>query len=32
VTAPAANLGHRLTRARRDSLLVPQPILREKQI
>ncbi len=32
VTAPAANLGHRLTRASRDSLLVPQPILREKQI
>ncbi len=31
VTAPSANLGHRLTRAGRAPLLVPQPILREKQ-
>lgn len=32
VTAPSANLGHRLTSARRDSLRIPQPVLREKQI
>ena len=31
VTAPSANLGHRLTKDGRAPLLVPQPILREKQ-
>jgi peptidoglycan/LPS O-acetylase OafA/YrhL len=32
VTAPSATLGHRLTRARGDSRLAPQPILREGRI
>jgi peptidoglycan/LPS O-acetylase OafA/YrhL len=32
VTAPSATLGHRLTQARGDSRLAPQPILREGRI
>ena len=32
VTAPSANLGHRLTQARRESRLAPQPVLREGRI
>jgi peptidoglycan/LPS O-acetylase OafA/YrhL len=32
VTAPSANLGHRLTRVRDEARLAPQPILREGRI
>ena len=32
VTAPSANLGHRLTRASRNSRRAPQPVLQEEQV